>query len=156
VQTLRLPDSRIVLNYQHQRHHLSRYFLQRSLFSYARKSDVAAHVDDFALRTTRPRTTARLYADDVTIERQDEIASLCAGKMFALGSCVIHRSVERPETECEIVRHAEKSAGRSTRSLARSLAGWLCYIAVSIPHVTTKFIRFTSTLSDIRAISTYV
>lgn len=62
MQTLkRLPDSRIVLNYQHQRHHLSRYFLRRSLFSRARKSDVAAHVGDFALRTTRPPvTTARL------------------------------------------------------------------------------------------------
>jgi len=116
VQTLeRLPDPRIALNYQHQRHHLSRYFLRRSLFSRARKSDVVAHVDDFALRTTRPRYNC---ADDVTIERQDEIASLCAGEMFAVGSCVIHRLEERPETECEIVRHAEKSAGRSIRSLA--------------------------------------
>lgn len=133
VQTLeRLPDPRIVPNYQHQRHHLSRYFLRRSLFSRARKSDVAAHVDDFALCTTRPHYNLRVYANDVTVERQDEIASLCAGEMFAVGSCVIHQSEERPETECEIVRHAEQSAGRFTRSPARSLARSLRYIAVSV------------------------
>lgn len=69
-------------------------------------------------------TTARLRGRRNHGRRQDEIASLCAGEMFAVGSCVIHRSEERPETECEIVRHAEQSAGRSTRSLR--------YIAVSL------------------------
>lgn len=69
--------------------------------------------------------------------------------MFAVGSYVIHRSRRsEPETEREIVRHAEQSTGRFTRSPTR-----LRHRAVSRSNVTTKFVYFRDTLSNIRRLT---
>lgn len=143
MQTLRLPDSRIVLNYQHQRHHLSRYFLRRSLFSYARKSDVAAHVDDFALRTTRSRyTTARLRGRRNYRAPRRDSEFMCQQNVRPGIVC------NSPVARAARNRVRDRSSCRAVCGSFHSLAGWLRYIAVSIPGVTTKFIRFTSMLSD--------